>query len=120
MPTYEYLCECGEEFEEFQSISSEPKASCPVCGKPARRQISAGVGLIFKGSGFYITDYKNKSGAPASSNGSKESKGESTAPSAKTDSTASGASGGSSSGSGDSSAKPSSTTDKGAKSKSAA
>ena len=76
MPTYEYLCECGEEFEEFQSISSEPVATCPVCGKSARRQISAGVGLIFKGTGFYITDYKNK-GAGASGGAKSDSKSES-------------------------------------------
>lgn len=61
MPTYEYGCEhCGEAFEEFQSITSEPLADCPKCGKMAKRKFSAGAGIIFKGSGFYVNDYKNK------------------------------------------------------------
>jgi len=62
MPTYEYLCKsCGLEFEEFQSIASEPIQVCPKCKeKNVQRKISGGTGLIFKGSGFYITDYKNK------------------------------------------------------------
>jgi putative FmdB family regulatory protein len=67
MPTYEYLCKCGKEFEEFQSIKAEPVAKCPACGKQAKRQISAGAGLIFKGSGFYITDYKKQNSSPAGS-----------------------------------------------------
>lgn len=62
MPTYEYLCtSCGFEFEEFQSIASEPLTVCPQCNGRVKRKISGGTGLIFKGSGFYITDYKNKS-----------------------------------------------------------
>lgn len=61
MPTYEYRCsECGNEFEEFQAISDPPITICPACGGKTRRLISGGAGLIFKGSGFYITDYKNK------------------------------------------------------------
>jgi putative FmdB family regulatory protein len=61
MPTYDYRCtQCGHEFEAFQSITAPPKADCPVCGKPAKRLISTGVGIIFKGSGFYQTDYKQK------------------------------------------------------------
>lgn len=61
MPTYEYVCkDCGYEFEEFQSISAEPIKVCPKCGGRVERKISAGAGLVFKGSGFYITDYKNK------------------------------------------------------------
>jgi putative FmdB family regulatory protein len=61
MPTYDYECsKCGHNFDEFQSITSEPKAKCPKCGSNAKRIISAGAGLIFKGSGFYITDYKKK------------------------------------------------------------
>ncbi|MBO8130680.1 MAG: zinc ribbon domain-containing protein [Candidatus Marinimicrobia bacterium] len=62
MPTYEYICDnCKFEFEEFQSIGSEPLKICPKCGKDTiRRVISGGIGLIFKGSGFYITDYKQK------------------------------------------------------------
>lgn len=57
MPTYEYLCPRGHEFELFQKMSDKPRAKCPTCGKPATRQISGGAGLHFKGSGFYITDY---------------------------------------------------------------
>ena len=57
MPTYEYLCPQGHEFELFQKMSDKPRAKCPTCGKPATRQISGGAGLHFKGSGFYITDY---------------------------------------------------------------
>ncbi len=61
MPTYEYYCtSCGFEFEEFQSIASEPISVCPKCNEHVKRKISGGVGLIFKGTGFYITDYKNK------------------------------------------------------------
>jgi putative FmdB family regulatory protein len=57
MPTYEYLCAKGHAFEVFQRISDKPRAKCPVCGARASRVISGGAGLIFKGSGFYITDY---------------------------------------------------------------
>ncbi len=57
MPTYEYQCPEGHEFELFQKMSEKPRAKCPVCGKTAIRQISGGAGLVFKGSGFYITDY---------------------------------------------------------------
>src|SRR5258705_5036172 len=59
MPTYEFRCPLGHEFEQFyRSISGAPKeVACPTCGKKAERQISAGAGLVFKGSGFYITDY---------------------------------------------------------------
>ena len=57
MPTYEYLCPEGHRFELIQKITGKPRAKCPVCGKPATRQISGGAGLVFKGSGFYITDY---------------------------------------------------------------
>ncbi len=59
MPTYEYLCPKGHEFEVFQRISDEPGASCPECGEPAQRQISAGAGFLFKGDGFYITDNRS-------------------------------------------------------------
>ena len=57
MPTYEYLCPAGHSFEKFQKMTDTPKARCPECGKQATRQISGGAGLVFKGSGFYITDY---------------------------------------------------------------
>ena len=57
MPTYEYRCPEGHAFELFQKMSDKPRAKCPTCGRMAVRQISAGAGLVFKGSGFYITDY---------------------------------------------------------------
>ena len=57
MPTYEYQCPDGHVFEKFQKMSDKPRAKCPVCGKAATRKISGGAGLVFKGSGFYITDY---------------------------------------------------------------
>jgi len=59
MPTYEYLCrDCGNRFDAFQSIMAAPLTECPKCGGKVRRLIGGGNGLIFKGSGFYITDYK--------------------------------------------------------------
>ena len=57
MPTYEYQCPEGHAFDKFQKMTDKPRAKCPVCGKPATRKISGGAGLVFKGSGFYITDY---------------------------------------------------------------
>ena len=61
MPTYEYRCkDCDHEFEVFQSIKDDPVDTCPACGGEAKKRPSGGAGLIFKGSGFYITDYKNK------------------------------------------------------------
>ncbi|AEJ61901.1 regulatory protein, FmdB family [Spirochaeta thermophila DSM 6578] len=62
MPTYEYECtSCGHVFEAFQSISEEPIRECPECGNTVRRLISGGTGIIFKGSGFYVTDSKKSS-----------------------------------------------------------
>ncbi|MCJ7812977.1 zinc ribbon domain-containing protein [bacterium] len=61
MPTYEYQCKvCGHFFELFQAITDKPIQKCPVCQGSVKKLISSGVGLIFKGSGFYVTDYKNK------------------------------------------------------------
>jgi len=62
MPTYEYKCKaCGHGFEKFQSITAAPIKKCPHCGKnTAQRLIGTGAGLIFKGSGFYITDYRSE------------------------------------------------------------
>lgn len=57
MPTYEYTCANGHHFELFQRISDKPRSKCPTCGARATRKISGGAGLVFKGSGFYITDY---------------------------------------------------------------
>ena len=57
MPTYEYECPNGHRFEKIQKITDKAGAKCPVCGKPATRKISGGAGLVFKGTGFYITDY---------------------------------------------------------------
>ncbi len=70
MPTYEYYCEnCGFEFEEFQSIISEPVRKCPRCGMmTVHRKVSGGIGLIFKGSGFYQTDYVRKSVSDSADN----------------------------------------------------
>jgi len=61
MPTYEYECaKCGYTFEVFQKVDDEPRKRCPKCHSKVRRLISGGCGIIFKGSGFYATDYKNK------------------------------------------------------------
>lgn len=61
MPTYEYKCEsCGDRFEYFQSMTAERLTTCKKCGGHLRRLIGEGSGVIFKGSGFYCTDYKGK------------------------------------------------------------
>jgi len=74
MPTYEYRCpQCGTDFEKFQKMSDPPLAACPSCGAEAERRISGGAGLVFKGSGFYITDYRGdgyKKAAQAEGGGS--------------------------------------------------
>ena len=63
MPTYDYLCEsCGHGFEKFQSITARTLRKCPECGKnQLKRLIGTGAGIIFKGSGFYETDYRSES-----------------------------------------------------------
>lgn len=79
MPTYEYRCPDGHDFEKFfRKISdAQGDVTCPVCGKVAERKMSAGAGLLFKGSGFYLTDYgKNAHRGGAAPSGG-ESKGES-------------------------------------------
>jgi putative FmdB family regulatory protein len=71
MPTYDYSClKCGKDFEAFQSMKDAPLKVC-TCGKKGkvRRKIGGGAGLIFKGTGFYITDYKKKSGSPSKEGG---------------------------------------------------
>ena len=75
MPTYEYQCPDGHTFDVFQKMSDAPETTCVVCGLPATRRISGGAGLVFKGSGFYITDYgkdgKGPRKAPAEGGGEK-------------------------------------------------
>jgi len=66
MPTYEYECKsCSHSFEVFQSINDPPLKVCPECGKEIRRLIFGGTGVIFKGSGFYVTDKGKGGSAPA-------------------------------------------------------
>lgn len=61
MPTYDYECKaCGHTFEAFQSIKAKAIKNCPECGRRAKRLIGAGAGIIFRGSGFYATDYRGK------------------------------------------------------------
>jgi putative FmdB family regulatory protein len=91
MPTYEYICQkCGK-FEDFQGISEAPLSACPTCGSTVKRTISPGAGLIFKGSGFYITDYRKpeyREKAKADSAGSGATASESTKTEGKADSAA--------------------------------
>ena len=79
MPTYEYECSaCGHTLEELQSFSENPLTKCPQCKKAKlRRLIGAGAGIIFKGSGFYETDYKKKDAPKGESSESKDAKSES-------------------------------------------
>ena len=74
MPTYEYECKsCGHSFEAFQSMKDEALSSCPECGQAIRRMINGGMGIIFKGSGFYVTDNGGSKGRPASDKSSASS-----------------------------------------------
>jgi putative FmdB family regulatory protein len=81
MPTYDYVCDaCEHEFELFQSITEAPKKKCPACGRQKlRRLIGAGAAIVFKGSGFYQTDYRSESykraAASEKSGGSSDSAG---------------------------------------------
>jgi len=71
MPTYDYECtECGHTFEYFQPMSDEPLSDCPNCGGKVKRLIGGGMGIIFKGSGFYVTDNRGKSSS--NNNGDKK------------------------------------------------
>ena len=79
MPTYDYVCkECEHEWELFQSMKAKPVRKCPECGRlKAKRLIGAGAGILFKGSGFYQTDYRSssyKKGAAADKKANTESK----------------------------------------------
>lgn len=86
MPTYDYECrDCGHEFEQFQSMTAGALRKCPSCGKlKLRRLIGAGAGVIFKGSGFYETDYKRRS-APARAGTDRETSANETADSSPSD-----------------------------------
>lgn len=88
MPTYDYVCEaCEHAFEEFQSIKAEPLKKCPKCGRlKLRRLIGPGAGLVFKGSGFYCTDYRSPTYSKAAAADSGSSSSESKATSGKTES----------------------------------
>ena len=86
MPTYEYKClDCGIQFDRFQSITEDPIQECPECSGQTKRLIGAGAGLIFKGSGFYITDYRSD-GYKESAKKDKESSSDSKADSKSGDS----------------------------------
>lgn len=77
MPTYEYMCEeCGGEFEAFHSMKADPLTRCQLCGAEGsvRRKIGRGAGIIFKGSGFYETDFKDKKGNSGGPHSASESK----------------------------------------------
>ncbi|MBM4184766.1 MAG: zinc ribbon domain-containing protein [Gemmatimonadetes bacterium] len=84
MPTYDYECPKGHRFEVVQRMTDKPVASCPRCKARARRQISGGAGFLFKGEGFYITDYrsedyKKKASAEAGASSEKAEKSETAA-----------------------------------------
>ena len=87
MPTYDYECgSCGHKFELFQSITARPRKKCPACGRrTAKRLIGAGAGIIFKGSGFYETDYRSESYKKAAKAEAKSASGDKKEPSSKTD-----------------------------------
>ncbi len=90
MPTYDYICdECGHEFEAYESIMAQPQTDCPECKQAKlRRKIGPGAAILFKGSGFYQTDYRSDSYKKAaeadksSSNGATKSSGDSASPAA--------------------------------------
>jgi putative FmdB family regulatory protein len=74
MPTYEYECRaCQHRFEKFQSMSEDPVRVCPACGGSVRRVIGGGMGIIFKGPGFYVTDSKSSAASAALTPAKKDS-----------------------------------------------
>ncbi len=92
MPTYDYVCDaCNHAFEEFQAITAKTLKKCPACGKPKlRRLIGTGAGILFKGGGFYETDYRSagyKQSAKADSDASSPSTTPATTPAADTSKT---------------------------------
>ncbi|MDA1081290.1 MAG: zinc ribbon domain-containing protein [Gemmatimonadetes bacterium] len=113
MPTYEYRCPSGHDFENFVLRMSEAASAlpCPTCGLEAERRISAGGGLVFKGSGFYITDYgkdgkKDQRARPEGTSSTAEKTGGDAASAPKGDGAGTGSGSGSGSGDGGGSAKP--------------
>jgi putative FmdB family regulatory protein len=102
MPTYEYVCNaCRHEFEAFQSIKADPLTTCPECRGPVRRKIGTGGGVIFRGAGFYATDYRSsdyrqkaKSESKGPSGGSGDKKGDSPGSTSKPAESSSSAEGG--------------------------
>ena len=88
MPTYDYHCDaCEHEFEVFESITAEPQSKCPKCKKKKlRRLFGAGGGLLFKGSGFYLTDYRSESYKKAASSDKPDTTSSSTAAETKSES----------------------------------
>jgi putative FmdB family regulatory protein len=89
MPTYEYECDaCSHKFEELQSISEKPLKKCPECGKPKlRRLFGTGAAIVFKGSGFYQTDYRSESYKAAAKADQDGAKAAAEKPAATTDTT---------------------------------
>jgi putative FmdB family regulatory protein len=104
MPTYDYVCDaCGHQFEAFESIKADPQTVCPSCDDPKlRRKIGPGAAILFKGSGFYQTDYRSDSykqrakedKAPAASSSGSSDPGGSSAPKAESKPAASGSTSG--------------------------
>ena len=81
MPTYNYYCsDCDTHFSYFQKMSESPISSCENCGGNVKRLITGGTGLIFKGSGFYLTDYKNGQKSPDDNSKSNQKKNENSKP----------------------------------------
>lgn len=120
MPTYEYECENGHRFEVFQSMKDAALSACTECGAPARRIIGPGAGFLFKGSGFYTTEYRSKeykkqakaesaggSGGPASTSGGSGGSGSTSGESSGSGSKSSESGGSGSTSSGSSGGKPS-------------
>src|SRR5690349_7802001 len=101
MPTYEFRCPNGHTFDEFHKISDAPStATCPTCGAVAERAISGGAGLVFKGSGFYLTDYGKNAhrGGSTPAKSGESSGGDASGGTKSSDAGTSGGSGGGSSG----------------------
>ena len=88
MPTYEFRCEAGHTFDRFLKMSEAPlELACAQCGKPAKRQMSGGAGLVFKGSGFYLTDYGRAGQKPPAAEGGSTPSGDSKAADSKSSKT---------------------------------